>query len=75
MVEKLKEGIDGVVAMSSGGLVGRRVRLVLARCDQTTDLIVIEGVVVHEIKDKFLIEADGSTRVVEKGWVVEIRPI
>lgn len=75
MVKKLEEGIESVVAMSSGGLVGRRVRLVLARCDQTTDLAVIEGVVIHETKDKLLIDADGATRVVEKGWVIEIRPI
>ncbi|AET33275.1 hypothetical protein [Pyrobaculum ferrireducens] len=59
------------------GLVGRRVRLVLARCDQVSerDLEVVEGVLTHVARDRVLVSEGGRVRVVERGWIIEAKPL
>ena len=54
-------------------LVGRRVRVLLAQCDQTTDIKTVAGVLVHAAGGRLLLRLDdGSYMPVELGWVISI---
>jgi hypothetical protein len=54
-------------------LVGRRVRVLLAQCDQTTDIKTVAGVLVHAAGGRLLLRLDDGTDVpVELGWVISI---
>ena len=54
-------------------LVGRRVRVLLAQCDQTADVKTAVGILVHEAGGKLLLRLDDDTNVpIELGWVISI---
>jgi hypothetical protein len=54
-------------------LVGRRVRVLLAQCDQTTNIKTVAGVLVHAAGGRLLLRLDDGTDVpVELGWVISI---
>jgi hypothetical protein len=54
-------------------LVGRRVRVLLAQCDQTTDIKTVAGVLVQVAGGRLLLRLDdGSYMPVELGWVISI---
>jgi hypothetical protein len=54
-------------------LVGRRVRVLLAQCDQTTDVKTAVGILVHEAGGKLLLRLDDDTDIsIELGWVISI---
>ncbi len=54
-------------------LVGRRVRVLTAQCDQTTDVKTVVGILVHAASGRLLLRLDDGTDVpVELGWVISI---
>jgi hypothetical protein len=54
-------------------LVGRRVRVLLAQRDQTTDIKTAAGVLVHAAGGKLLLRLDDDTDMpIELGWVISI---
>jgi hypothetical protein len=54
-------------------LVGRRVRVLLAQCDQTADVKTVTGVLVHAACGRLLLRLDdGRDMPVELGWVISI---
>jgi|GEM_PF-1116118 len=59
--------------MDAERLVGKRVRVLVAQCDQTTDIGAVAGVLVHVASGRLLLRLDdGSYTSVELGWVVSI---
>jgi hypothetical protein len=49
------------------------VRVLLAQCDQTTDVKTAVGILVHEAGGKLLLRLDDDTNVpIELGWVISI---
>jgi hypothetical protein len=54
-------------------LVGRQVRVLLAQCDQTTDIKTVVGILAYETGGRLLLRLDdGSYMPVELGWVISI---
>jgi hypothetical protein len=54
-------------------LVGRRVRVQPAQCDQTADIKTVVGISAHEAGGRLLLRLDDGTDVpVELGWVISI---
>jgi hypothetical protein len=57
-------------------LVGRRVRVLLAQCDQTTDVKTVAGILVHAAGGRLSLRLDDGTDVpIELGWVISITEI
>jgi len=54
-------------------LVGRRVRVLLAQCDQTTDIKTVVGILAYVAGGKLLLRLDDGTDMpIELGWVISI---
>ena len=54
-------------------LVGRRVRVLLAQCDQTTDIKTVVGILAHAAGGRLLLRLDDGTDMpIELGWVISI---
>jgi hypothetical protein len=54
-------------------LVGRWVRVQLAKCDQTADIKTVVGILAHAAGGRLLLRLDDGTDVpVELGWVISI---
>jgi hypothetical protein len=57
-------------------LVGRRVSVLLAQCDQTTDVKTVMGISVHETGGKLLLRLDDGTDMpIELGWVISVTEV
>jgi hypothetical protein len=57
-------------------LVGRRVRVQLAQCDQTADIKTVVGILAYAAGGRLLLRLDDGTDVpVELGWVISITEI
>jgi hypothetical protein len=57
-------------------LVGRRVRVLLAQCDQTADIKTVVGILAYAAGGRLLLRLDDGTDVpVELGWVISITEI
>jgi hypothetical protein len=57
-------------------LVGKRVRVLLAQCNQTTDIKTAVGVSVHEAGGRLLLRLDDGTDMpIELGWVISITEV
>jgi len=63
------------VDLLDSSLVGKRVALTLATCNQVEEsqLRVVEGVVLYVSKDRVSIETEKGVEVVERGLVVAAR--
>jgi hypothetical protein len=54
-------------------LVGRRVRVLLAQCDQTADIKTKVEILAHAAGGRLLLRLDDGTDVpVELGWVISV---
>jgi hypothetical protein len=67
------------VARQAGGgpwrkrLVGRRVRVLLTQCDQTTNVKTVVEILAHAAGGRLLLGLDGGTDMpIELGWVISI---
>lgn len=56
-------------------LMGRKVRIILAQCDQVRDLKVLEGLLLHASRDKLLVDVGGKLIVIDRGYVISIEPV
>jgi len=54
-------------------LVGRRVRVLFAQCDQTADIKTVVGILAHAASGRPLLRLDDGTDVpIELGWVISV---